>query len=107
MAKTIIPTDGQQEKHVAFTTTADQGLLMAGDDEVPGMLINPESTVGTLFAIAQSRLQNVESLLDIVAKHDSDEGSFAYTVRPLVEEVLTLLNEGNRRLFAQREANHG
>ncbi|MCP5281154.1 MAG: hypothetical protein H6930_06140 [Rhodoferax sp.] len=107
MAKTIIPTDGKQETHVAFTTTADQGLLMAGDDEVPGMLINPDATVGTLFAIAQSRLQNVESLLHIVASKDSAEGNFADTVRPLVEEVLALLNEGNRRLFTQREVTHG
>ncbi len=103
MAESIVP----QRDAVPFLTGADAYLLPAVPP--PSLAIVPEATAETLWRIAESRLQQLETLLSILSCTGETEVvvpvcEVADLIRAQVQGVLMLAKEGNERLSQQREA---
>lgn len=102
MAESIVP----QRDAVPFLTGADAYLLPAVPP--PSLAIVPEASAETLWRIAESRLQQLETLLNILSCTSEADVvvpvcEVADLIRAQVQGVLMLAREGNERVQQQRE----
>jgi hypothetical protein len=103
MADSILPQGGA----VPFLTGADAYLLPA--EPPPSLAILPEASAETLWRIAESRLQQLETLLNILSCSGETEivvpvSEVADLIRAQVQGVLMLAKEGNQLIQQQRVA---
>lgn len=103
MADSILPHRGA----VPFLTGADAYLLPT--EPPPSLAIVPEASAETLWRIAESRLQQLETLLNILSCSGETDlvvpvSELADLIRSQVQGVLMLAKEGNERVQKQREA---
>lgn len=99
MAKSIVA----QRDPVPFLTSADTYLLPV--DPQPSLAIVPEASAETLWLIAESRLQQLEGLLNILSCTGETEivvhiSEVANLMLPQVQGALMLAKEGNQRVAA-------
>lgn len=85
---------------VPFLTSADTYLLPA--QTPPALAIHPDATPETLWNIAESRLQQLESLLNILSCVNSigivvEVSELSDLMRAQVQGALMLAKEGNER----------
>jgi hypothetical protein len=103
MAKPILA----QCEPVPFLTSADTYRLPV--EAPPSLAIHPDATPETLWSIAESRLQQLESLLNILSctsKVDIvvEVSELADIIRAQVQGALMLAKEANERALHLRRA---
>lgn len=85
---------------VPFLTSADTYLLPA--EPPPSLAIHPDATAETLWSIAESRLRQLESLLNILSCSSKvdivvEVSELADIIRAPLQGALMLAKEGNER----------